>query len=178
MAALDHISLTVELPIHIRIATSEDIPHLEWYGQYKHYRNLFRKGYLEQLQNKRLIIVADCNDFPIGYLFMQLQSNNPRIANGRSRVYFYSFRVMEMFQGKGIGTQLLTEAENMMMDRGFRSSTIAVAKENIAAQRLYERLGYRIFAEDPGKWSYTDHKGDIRRVEEPCWILEKNFKVR
>lgn len=178
MAALDQGSFIVELPIYIRTATLEDIPRLEWYGQYKHYRNLFRKAYREQMLGKRLIIVAACNNFPIGYLFIQLQSGNPRIADGKTRAYFYSFRVMEIFQSRGIGTQLLSEAETMMAERGYRWGTIAVAKDNTAAKRLYERLGYRIFAEDPGKWSYTDHTETVRNVEEPCWLLEKNFKVR
>lgn len=178
MAAIEQQVFTVELPIHIRLANQHDIPRLEWYGQYAHFRNLFRKAYREQLQGKRLIIVADCNNFPIGHIFIQLKSNNTRIANGVSRLYFYSFRVMEMFQGRGIGTQILTEAENMMIDRGFRYATIAVAKDNVAALRLYERLNYHKFAEDPGRWSYMDHKGNVKSVEEPCWILEKTLKLR
>jgi ribosomal protein S18 acetylase RimI-like enzyme len=92
--------------------------------------------------------------------------------------YLYAFRVMEMFRGHGIGTWLLQEAENIIVDRGLEWSTIAVAKENHSARRLYERLGYQKFAEDSGRWSYLDHKGIVRHVHEPCWLLEKHLQSR
>lgn len=179
MTILDDVrALSINLDVRIRVATKADIPRLEWYGQYTHFRNLFRKAYREQLQNRRMILVADCNNFPIANLFIQMKSANGRIANGESRFYLYSFRVMDMFQGKGIGTRLITTAEDLMRDRGFRFGTIAVAKDNLGALRLYERLGYKKFAEDPGRWSYVDHRGIVRKVEEPCWLLEKSVELR
>jgi len=50
---------------------------------------------------------------------------------------------------------------------------ISVATRNTAARRLYERLDYRIFSEDPGEWSYVDHLGQVREVREPAFVLEK-----
>ena len=178
MTTFDQSSLTVRLPITIRVATKADIPKLEWYGQFIHYRNLFRRAYREQLEGRRVMLVADCNDFPVGQLFIQLHSSNRLIADGHRRAYFYSFRVMEMFRRQGIGTALVNEAEGIVMRRGFTSVTIAVVKENQAALRLYRRLGYRQFAEDAGRWSYIDHKGETQYVHEPCWVLEKSLKVR
>ncbi len=178
MTALDPISLTVELPIVLRMADQEDIPRMEWYGQYAHFRNLFRRSYREQVQGKRIMLVADCRGFPVGYLFIQFKSTSAHIADGKNRAYFYSFRVMDLFQGKRIGTTLIREAETIIKNRGFRYGTIAVAKDNPRALHLYQRLGYRKFAEDGGRWSYTDHRGQIRHVEEPCWVLEKNLMLR
>jgi len=164
--------------ISLRIARKQDVPMLEWYGQYRHYRNLFRRAYREQLQGRRLMLLADYNEFPIGHIFLQFKSSNKRIADGSSRAYLYSFRVMEMFRGQGIGTWLMSEAESILMDRGFEWATIAVAKDNVGALRLYQRLGYYKFAEDPGRWSYTNHRGNVVQVNEPCWILEKQLIVR
>ncbi|GAB4508452.1 MAG: GNAT family N-acetyltransferase [Anaerolineae bacterium] len=177
MAALDEVSMLVELPIVIRAAERRDVPLMEWYGQYTHFRNLFHKTWREQLQGRRLMLVADCSGFPIGHVFIQLRSTNTRIADGRRRAYLYSFRVMEMFQGRGIGTRLLQEAERILQGRDYLWATIAVAKDNDGALRLYERLGYRKFAEDPGRWTYTDHEGNVIKVEEPCWILEKRLEM-
>ena len=56
------------------------------------------------------MLVADCNDFPIGHIFIQLSSGEQHIADGRRRAYLYSLRVMDMFQGRGIGTRLIDEA--------------------------------------------------------------------
>lgn len=178
MTTLNKPALTLEIPVAFRLATYSDLPKLEWYGQYTHFRALFRRTYQEQLQNRRLMLVADCNNFPIGHIFVQLSSGEQRIADGRRRAYLYSLRVMEMFQGHGIGTRLILEAEILAADERFSWATIAAAKDNPRARRLYERLGYRVFGEDEGKWSYLDHENRMRYVHEPCWVLEKSIVLR
>jgi ribosomal protein S18 acetylase RimI-like enzyme len=94
----------------------------------------------------------------------------------RKRAYMYSVRVMDAFQRLGIGTALLQEAESILIERGYESVTIAAAKENEAARRLYERLGFHVMTEDAGRWHYVDHEGRTRQVVEPCWILEKQLQ--
>ena len=178
MTALNRPTLTLELPVALRLATYSDLPKLEWYGQYTHFRTLFRRTYQDQLQHRRLMLVADCNNFPIGNIFIQLNNGEARVTEGRRRAYFYSLRVMEMFQGFGIGTQLIREAESLTADHGFSWATIAAAKDNARARRLYERLGYRVFGEDEGKWNYLDHENRMRYVHEPCWVLEKRIELR
>lgn len=178
MTILDEPTMTLALPIYFRMATYADLPKLEWFGQYTHFRSLFRRTYQEQLQRRRLMLVADCNDFPIGHVFMQLTSSEARIADGRQRVYLYSLRVMEMFQGQGIGTHLIAEAETLAQDYRYTWTTIAAAKDNPRARHLYERLGYRVFGEDEGRWSYMDHENRMRYVHEPCWVLEKKLDMR
>jgi ribosomal protein S18 acetylase RimI-like enzyme len=178
MTALDNQAITLEINLTIRLAKQADLPKLEWYGQYKHFRRLFRRTFNEQVRGRRWMLVADCNSFPIGQLFVQLNSGEQHLADGSRRAYFYALRVMEMFRGMGIGTHLLTEAEAMLREGGFRWATIAAAKENAGARRLYERLGYSVFAEDPGKWSYVDHTGKLQHVYEPCWIMEKKLQPR
>lgn len=169
--------LSLNLSVTLRPARHEDIPKLEWYGQYRHYRNLFQRAFREQQAGRRLILVADCNDFPIGQIAIQFEGNAAHIADGQRRGYLYSFRVMEMFRGQGLGTRLIADAEQRLLAQGFTWATIAVAKDNPAAQRLYERLGYVRFAEDPGRWTYVDHRGTLRQVDEPCWILEKSLRT-
>ena len=176
MAALDQVAMTVPIDIILRLATEADLPRLEWFGQYSHFRQLFRRSFREQQLGRRLMLLADSNDFPIGHVFIQLKSNNPKIADGRRRAYLYSFRVMEMFRGKGIGTRLLHEAEAMVHERGLSATTLAVAKNNPQALRLYKRQGYRVFGDDPGRWSYLDHNGRRRYVKEACWLLEKRLE--
>lgn len=178
MTTFEQPTLTLPIAVTLRIASRHDLPKMEWFGQYAHFRNLFRRAFREQLQGRRVILLADYNSFPIGHVFVQFKSSNERTADGVDRAYFYSFRVMEMFRGQGIGTWLMQEAENMLLDRGMQFATIAVAKDNIRALRLYDRLGYRKFADDPGRWSYMNHNGEVINVNEPCWILEKNLKVR
>lgn len=177
MTAIDNPTLTVELPVYFRLATKKDLPKLEWFGQYKHYRQLFKRSFREQQAGRRLMLLADCNEFPVGHIFVQLVSKEESIANGSDRAYLYSLRVMDMFRNQGIGTQLIQTAEAIVAERGFCVTTIAVAKDNHGAKRLYQRLGYRILREDDGKWSYLDHTGTRRYVHEPCWILVKDLSV-
>jgi ribosomal protein S18 acetylase RimI-like enzyme len=175
MAILEQRSIQLKMPIVLRAATPEDLPKLEWYGQYKHFRNLFRRTFREQEAGHRIMLLADSNNFPIGHVFIQFKEDSP---DEKGRAYLYSFRVMEMFRRYGIGTALLQEAENITLDHGLEWTTIAVAKNNDGARRLYERLGYRIYNEDSGRWSYLDHKGIVRHVNEPCWMLHKKLNLR
>jgi ribosomal protein S18 acetylase RimI-like enzyme len=175
MTILEQRSMRLEIPITLRLATLDDLPKLEWYGQYKHFRNLFRRTYREQQAGRRLMLLADSNNFPIGHVFIQFKDDT---LDEIGRAYLYSLRVMEMFRRHGVGTWLMQEAESMILDHGIEWATLAVAKDNDGALRLYERLGYQIYMEDSGRWSYLDHKGIVRHVNEPCWMLEKNLSLR
>ena len=55
------------------------------------------------------------------------------------------------------------------------TASIGVEKNNPRARALYERQGYRIIADDPGRWSYFDHEGVIQEVLEPAWLMEKRL---
>jgi ribosomal protein S18 acetylase RimI-like enzyme len=170
------LSLSVE--ISLRLARRSDLPKLEWYGQYSHFRAVYRRTFQEMQQGNRLMIIADCQDFPIGQVFVQLRSQERHIAQEGLRAYLYSLRVMEMFRGLGIGSRLIHEAEAIVTSMNYTWVTIAAAKTNSKARKLYERMGYRVFADDPGEWSYTDHRNIVQYVHDPCWLLEKNLRLR
>lgn len=171
-------TFTITLPITIRRLEKADLPKLEWFGAYLHYRNLFKRSYDERQLGRREMLIADCNDYPIGRLFILFASRNRAIADGRQRAYLYSFAVMEMFRGGGIGSRLIESAEDYLITHQFLVATIAVAKNNAGALRLYERYGYRIFDEENSDWNYIDHQGVTRRVREPSWLLEKSLATK
>jgi ribosomal protein S18 acetylase RimI-like enzyme len=175
MTALDRTTITVEIPITLRLAVKADLPKLEWYGQYTHFRHVFRRTFTDQQLGRRLMLLAVGNNFPIGQIFILLKSIKHTAPDGSTPAYFYAFRVMEFFRGMGIGTRLIQEAESIVHSQGASWARIAVAKDNPKARQLYERLGYRIYAEDPGNWSYLDHQGMVQHQHEPCWLLEKNL---
>jgi ribosomal protein S18 acetylase RimI-like enzyme len=74
-----------------------------------------------------------------------------------------------------LGTRLIRAAEEALRQRGMDTASIGVEKDNRGARSLYERHGYRIIAEDPGCWSYTDHLGKKQDVKEPAWLMEKKL---
>jgi ribosomal protein S18 acetylase RimI-like enzyme len=128
------------------------------------------------MQGKRLLLLAVANEYPIGQIFIQLSSPDDVFSTGQQRGYLYSFRVMDAFRGQGIGTALLHHAQKILIERGYQTASIAAAKDNPRARRMYERAGFQVFSEDSGHWHYTDHEGRTRYVVEPCWILEKTLK--
>lgn len=161
--------------VRIRMVEEHDLPALEWDGEYRHYRQVFRANYEDMRRGQRLMLVAVREDEMIGQVFVQLNSAERQYADGRGRAYLYALRVRTAWRGHGIGQSLVTAAENQLRQRGYTTAVIAVAKTNERAQRLYQRLGYRIFSEDPGVWVFTDADGRQQRVEEPAWLLEKTL---
>jgi ribosomal protein S18 acetylase RimI-like enzyme len=177
VTALDRKIRELRLTVTLRPAVYTDLPKLEWFGEYTHFRSLFARTYQEQKLGRRLMLLADLNDFPIGQIFLHLKpAYNSRFTGNHA--YLYAFRVMDMFRGQGIGSWLLDEAETIAAGQGNRWTTIAVAKDNPGALRLYQRHGYRVYAEDAGQWNYVDHQGKTRYVDEPCWLLEKSLEGR
>ena len=109
----------------------------------------------------------------IGQLFVQLKSRRPELADGAGRAYIYAFRVRPAYRHHGLGTHMLQIVEADLRERGFRRVTLNVGRHNLQARRLYERLGYRVVAAEPGRWTYVDHRGRVRCVHEPAWRMEK-----
>lgn len=169
--------MALQMQAVFRFADHRDLPKLEWHGEYTHFRRVFQNAYEDQQAGRRLLLLADVNNYPIGQIFIQLDSFDD-FGRGGKRSYLYSLRVMDAFQRKGIGTALVREAERILTERGFTAVSIAAAKDNPGARRLYERLGYQVITEDAGRWHYTDHEGRTRQVIEPCWILEKSLRGR
>lgn len=161
----------------VRQATPEDLPALEWDGKYRHYRRLFARAMDEAENGRRILLLAEAGDQITGQIFIQLATRSSFATRGVRSGYLYAFRVKRAYRGQGVGSLLLREAEARLGERGFGRSVISVAKGNRAARRLYERHGYRVFAEDSGEWSYVDHQGVVRNVSEPAYVMEKQLDI-
>ena len=161
--------------IVIRTLREAELPALEWEGVYTQYRRVYRQTYEDALRGQRIMLVAVSGQRLVGQVFIQLSSTETRYADGYSRAYLYSLRVRPELQGQGLGTRLLSTAEAMLRSRGYTTAVIAAGKDNPGAFRLYERLGYRSFADDPGVWYFQDVNGVQQVIEEPCWVMEKDL---
>jgi ribosomal protein S18 acetylase RimI-like enzyme len=161
------------IDVRIRQATAEDVALLEWKGLFWQYRGIFEHTFAEQAAGRRLMLVATHNGYPVGRLFVQLSPGVPLYSDGSTRAYLYSLRVIDRFQRQGVGSRLIAAAEDMLRAREYRWATIAAATDNPRARRLYERLGYTYFHDEPGCWSYTDPDDVTHAVVEPCWVFQK-----
>ncbi len=163
------------IEVVVRPAQRADLPALEWEGRYKHYRGLYRRAMDEADKGRGMLLVAEIAGRVVGQIFLQYRGGPATVKDTSTSGYLYSFRVRPEFRNQGVGTRLIERAETELRRAGLRRVLIAVAKENQGALRLYRRLGYSAYAEDPGEWSYIDHQGRLRRVIEPAFVLEKSL---
>lgn len=163
--------------IVIRQVTHTDLPALEWGGQYKHFRRLFRRAFERAREGKAVLWIAELpGEGILGQIFVQLVTQRSALADGNTRAYIYAFRVRPEHRGEGLGTLLLETVEEDLRRRGFKRVCLNVGRNNLDARRLYERLGYSVVASEAGIWSYIDHRGRRRQVHEPAWRMEKEIK--
>ena len=170
------VALSVAQEVLIRHVSHDDLPALEWEGEFTHFRHIFSEAFRLMQLGDVIMWVADLPSFGlIGQLFIQLYGPNQLRPNDDTYAYIYGFRVRPVYRGRGIGSVLLDKAETGLVQGGFTRITLNVAQDNLAARRLYERRGYHVVAPEPGIWSYLDEKGRRRFVNEPAWRMEKEF---
>lgn len=70
-----------------------------------------------------------------------------------SRARLYSLAVAPHLTGRGIGSSMLSAAEEGAAARGAAALTLEMREDNEAARRLYARRGYRVTGSSPGYYS-------------------------
>ena len=77
-------------------------------------------------------------------------------------------------RGSGVGTALITAAEQLATARGIELVALGVGVDNDRAARLYERLGYRRTGViDVCEYDWTDHDGQRHHEIETDDLLIK-----
>lgn len=159
-----------------RFLKQEDLPALEWDGEYAHFRRLYREIYQSACQGKAQMWVADLNGVGIiGQLFVQLVSARLELADGSTRAYIYGFRIKGPYRRYGVGSGMLKAVEADLARRKFQYATLNVGQENPDARRFYERHGYWVVGAEAGRWHYLDDQGKRHDVHEPAWRMEKRL---
>ncbi len=162
--------------VEYRLLKAEDLPALEWDGEFTHFRRLYRETFRSASSGRALMWIADLiGPGLIGQVFVQLNSGRRELADGGFRAYIYGFRIKPAYRNVGVGSRLLAAVEADLVRRKFRFSTLNVARDNPDACRFYERHAYRVVAAEPGYWSYLDDQGMRHEVHEPAWRMEKRL---
>lgn len=86
------------------------------------------------------VLVASDADGPVGYAVVLMR-------RGSRRARLYSIAVTSMAAGRGIGSGLLSAAEDIAHRRGATRLHLEVRADNVKAVALYERAGYRPFGQ-------------------------------
>jgi len=162
----------------IRTAQQADLPALEWGGEFEHFRQVYQKIFQRMLDGEALMWVMELPGYEIiGQAFVQLNSGAAKtfLPFGR-QAYIHSVRIRPAYRRLGLGKSLLTFVERDLVQRGFAYAALNVGLTNQDAKRLYTRMGYRVVGRDEGKWSYHDHLGILRKVNEPGWHMRKRLQ--
>jgi ribosomal protein S18 acetylase RimI-like enzyme len=122
-----------------------------------------------QEQSQVYIAVAELDGIPVGRVGIDFKLNEDK-----GTAYLWSAHVDSEFQSRGIGTALFLHLEHIALQRGFTLIEVEVGKNNPRARQLYERLGYQVYGEAIGRWSYRE--GDrIVEVVEDNWSMRKSL---
>ena len=100
-------------------------------------------GYLDHFfHGEDRIFLAQSNDQIIGFISVEIHQDEKPSA------YIDDFCVTAEYRNRGIGTELLTLAEQYAEDCGCAAKVLHVLKTNTAAMRFYERNGYTVMREE------------------------------
>ena len=83
--------------------------------------------------------------------------------------------VHPVLQSCGIGTLLISAAEQRIRARGLDMAKLSVEESNPRAQALYERLGYVAYGSEPASWDAVAEDGSVFRYETVCTLMRKNL---
>jgi ribosomal protein S18 acetylase RimI-like enzyme len=70
---------------------------------------------------------------------------------GNSELRVADLHINEVNRGLGYGAASMIVAEQFAIDKGFSTISFNVFDENVVAKTMYERLGYRVVAEENGR---------------------------
>jgi ribosomal protein S18 acetylase RimI-like enzyme len=164
--------------VNVRRVTKEDLPALEWEGQYTHFRKVYQHAFKEAERGDRVLLVAEADGKLIGQIFLHLNALNLGTKLSVPTAYLHSFRVRSAYRNIGVGSKLLHQAEEIMRGMGIQLAVIAVSKSNPRALNFYQKWGFSVFREDSGRWSYLDHLGRLQEVHDPSYLLQKEIDQR
>lgn len=117
------------------------------------------------------LLVALRADRPVGHVYLGWEPpDEPEIRDHLPGVpVLHHLQVLGPYRRRGIGTMLLTVAEQRLSRRGHRRIALAVEESNTDATRLYVRLGWRNWQHGQVACQSRDDDGSV----EICAILTK-----
>ncbi|MDZ7750329.1 MAG: peptidase C39 family protein [Gammaproteobacteria bacterium] len=148
------------MTLHIRHGDVSDIPALDQLERACFHGDRISRRQLHYLVKKgnAAVLVAEEDGRLVGDVVLLF-------SRGTSVARLYSIAVADHMRGRSVGRALVTAAEKETWARPRAYLRLEVRKDNTAAIRLYESLGYRRLGEWPGY--YEDHMD--------AWRFEKSL---
>ncbi|WP_084963568.1 GNAT family N-acetyltransferase [Thermoactinospora rubra] len=162
--------------VQIRRASESDLPALvEAFG----HREYFRTHLAKQDEGRGMLLVAFNDRRPVGHVYVWLgPPEEPDLRKGLDDVRLLTrLEVARPYRGRGIGTELVRAAEDVI---GRVGSWVAlgVSPEEGHLHAFYERLGYRLWREELlATWREVYHRdGRVERIPDLCRVFVKRVR--
>ena len=147
--------------IEVRAATAEDLDALIARADNEKAQDAERNRFAAQERGEALLLVAWEGDEIRGRVRFRFYSKYVEVIDEFGE--FPEINALDAWPtGKGVGTLIIAECERISVERGETQIGIGVVLTNVAARRLYERLGY-------------EYWGDVIDDNEPAAYLIKKL---
>lgn len=107
---------------------------------------------------RRLYVVLAYEGQPIGFV-------GSAYWREKSDLHITNIAVLPIWQNQGFGAELIQEIETTARQMGLATLSLEVRRSNTAAQRLYERLGFRVTSVKP-RYYHGDHEDALEMHKE------------
>ncbi len=101
-----------------------------------------RPGFLKSAKKSLFEILGYRQGIKSGLYFILFSKLDKRIIF--PNVYLEAISVSQKYRGLGVGNKLISEVSNIAKEQGNTSLLLQVVLENHQAQKLYERIGFKV----------------------------------
>jgi GNAT superfamily N-acetyltransferase len=171
------------IQVDVRPLAAEDLAQIQQELPPEHPEAHVRR-LADQRAGRVTYLVAWVGGRPVGHALVRWEgAANPELRwllDSRARhPYVEALLVHPSFRSRSVGSQILNVSEKLVRDRGHGLIGLAVAVDNLRAQALYERRGYRDLGigEFANAWSYVDEAGHEVAENEICSYLVKDLNA-
>ena len=121
------------------------VTDIQWY-----FNNYYSEINFAQLfeENETISFVAEVKKHIVGYARMKINKE-------QQRCYLESLYVLPEFQGKGIGTDLLSMVEKKALEHSFKQIWLGVMEQNVPSLEWYKKLGFNFTEQSPFQMGKT-----------------------
>ena len=164
--------------VTIRLLKEEDLPELEWNGEYTRYRKVYREVYRNLQNGISLPYVAETeSDGIIGQVFLTRKEPNPSYSPRSKYFFLSSFRIKPQFRGKGLGSRLMQICFRDVRSHKLRDIFLNCASDNNRARRFYEKHGFRIIRLDEGNWTFINDEGLVVTEKQSAYLMRRTLPL-
>jgi ribosomal protein S18 acetylase RimI-like enzyme len=135
----------------------------------------FRRRYQEHAAGVIKFLIAWEDGRPIGHGYVRWHPGEPLSYRYPDVPSIGDLAVKEELRSRGVGSNLMDEAEELVGDAGRSLIAIGVDLQNERARSLYERRGYVDSGIKPYRshWSYVDRRGRFTtRTERILYLIK------